>query len=240
MEPEDFSFEEFFAERLKQKGFSVKKLSDLTGISPRHLQDLVRGDFAALPSAPYVRGYLGRLGQVLDFDGEAWWQRIKNERPIKNSGPTDAMPENRFLRKAPTKYLVSGIIVLIVIVFFAIQLPRILGKPALTILSPAQNPYTTSTSPFALQGSTKGADTLTVVVGGGSENVPLNPDGSWQKDVLLSIGPNPITVIAKKFLGRSTENTLEIIYEAPAVTSTPANSNKNSTSSASSSLGLTP
>ena len=69
MNPEEVSFEQFFAERIKAKGFSLKKLADVTGIAPVHIENLLRGDFGHIPSAPYFRGYLIRLGKVLDFDG---------------------------------------------------------------------------------------------------------------------------------------------------------------------------
>jgi cytoskeletal protein RodZ len=218
MNPDEFPFEEFFAERLKQKGMSVKKLSDLTGISPQHLTEIVRGNFAALPSAPYVRGYLIRLGEALDFDGEAWWQKVKTESRLKSSGPVDMLPKNRFLRKAPTKLITLGVIALIVVIYFAVQLPKILGKPSLAITNPPASPFTATANLFTLQGTARNADTLSV----NGENVPLAPDGSWQKDVLLSNGPNEITVTAQKFLGRSTQVTEEIIYEAPTAANLPA------------------
>ena len=50
MNPEDMIFEEFFAERMKQKGCSpFKKLTELTGISPHHLHQIAEGNFEALP-----------------------------------------------------------------------------------------------------------------------------------------------------------------------------------------------
>jgi len=226
MNPEDISFEEFFAERTKQKGLTVKKLADITGISPRHMTEIARGDFAALPSAPYVRGYLLRLGQALDFDGEAWWQKIKSERQIKNSGVTDSLPINRFIKKAPVGWLLGGAVVLILVIYLAFEFPKIIGRPSLTLVNPSQNPFTTEINPITLQGSTENANGVSV----NGETVPLNPDGTWQKDVLLSSGPNQIVITAQKFLGRTTSLTEEIIYNAPAG----ANGNSAATSTAAS------
>src|SRR5580658_10539475 len=101
MDPENTIFEEFFAARMKHKGMTLKKLGEMTGISPTHLQEIARADFNALPSAPYVHGYLVRLGKALDFDGEEWWNRVKNEGLVRNSGPADSLPENRFARESP-------------------------------------------------------------------------------------------------------------------------------------------
>jgi cytoskeletal protein RodZ len=211
MNPEEVTFEEFFAERMRQKGFSVKKLADTTGITARNLTDIVNGNFAAMPSAPYVRGYLIKLGEVLDFDGEAWWQRIKIERRVKNSGATDALPENRFLKKYPTKLVIGGIVIVIIIIYAAVQFPRIIGKPSLTFTDFSQNPFITNESTTIVRGTVKNADSLSIEPG--NENIPIPSDGKWQKEISLSAGPQEITVAAKKFLGGTTEITEQIIYQ---------------------------
>jgi cytoskeletal protein RodZ len=90
MNPEEVAFEQFFSERIKARGLTLKKLADMTGIAPVHIESLLRGDFGNVPSAPYFRGYLMRLGKVLDFDGEAWWNRLKTG--AKNSGQEDSLP----------------------------------------------------------------------------------------------------------------------------------------------------
>ena len=226
MDPNEMPFEDFFAERMKQKGFTPKKLSDLTGILPRHLQDILRGDFAALPSAPYVRGYLLRLGEILEFDGEGWWQRIKAEGHVKNSGPTDALPSNRFIKTFPMRRAIGVAIVAIIVIYFAVQFPKIFGKPIIVLTDPSQNPATALENPITLHGTVKNADSLSI----NGDNVTLAGDGTWQKDVLLSNGSNTFEVTAKKFLGGTTQITEEIFYQAPTVTISPT-SNPSSTSS---------
>jgi cytoskeletal protein RodZ len=228
MEPNEMPFEEFFAERMKQKGFTPKKLADVTGISPHHLTEIMRNNFSALPSEPYVRGYLLRLGQALDFDGETWWQRVKTEGHVKNSGPTDALPSNRFLKKQPTKLIFGSIIVAIIAIYFIVQFPKILGKPTLTLTDPADNPATALVNPITLHGTVKNADTVSV----NGDDVPLSPDGTWQKDVLLSSGSNTFDITAKKFLGGTTEINEEIFYQAPPAqpsTTTPSSTAPTST-----------
>ena len=69
----------FLRDRMKDKGISLKRLADLTGIAINHIENMLRGDFEHVPPTPYFRGYLIRLGEVLNFDGEAWWEKIKRE-----------------------------------------------------------------------------------------------------------------------------------------------------------------
>jgi transcriptional regulator with XRE-family HTH domain len=222
MSPNDLPFEQFFVEKIKERGVSLKKLAEMTGIAPAHIESLLRGDYDSMPSAPYFHGYLIHLGAVLDFDGEEWWVKLKKEGVIKNSGELDTLPRNRFIKQAPPKYLWwigAGIIVLI---YLAFQAPRIFGKPTLVVSVPNANPYVTASSTLTLSGTVTGADSLSLV-GADGENEPIivAADGSWQKSVLLGVGPNLFQISAKKFLGGETSVTEQIFYQpAGSATST--------------------
>lgn len=238
MNPEEMTFAEFFSERVKQKGYTLKKLSETTGISPRHLQEFMSGNMGALPSEPYVRGYLLKLGQTLDFDGEAWWTKIRSEGRIKNSGAKDAMPQNRFLKKSPMRWLVAGVVVLIIIIYFIVELPRIEGKPTLTLTTPSTNPYTASANLFTFQGTAANASSLSV----NGDAVTIAPNGTWEKNVLLQSGMNNFEISATKFLGGETDITEEIIYQGSAGTTiiTPTSTSAIPSSTASSSVTSSP
>ena len=105
MDTEEITLANSFTTASKKKGISLKKLSDMTGISMNHIENMLRGDFENVPPTPYFRGYLIRLGEVLNFDGEAWWEKIKREEGVGTSGPADALPKNRFIRKSPAKMI---------------------------------------------------------------------------------------------------------------------------------------
>jgi cytoskeletal protein RodZ len=202
MSPNDLPFEQFFAEKIKERGVSLKKLAEMTGIAPAHIESLLRGDYESMPSAPYFHGYLTHLGAVLDFDGEEWWVKLKKEGVIKNSGELDTLPRNRFIKQAPPKYLWWIGAAVIVLIYLALQAPRIFGKPTLVVDIPNANPYITASSTLTLTGTVSGAD------------------GSWQKSVLLGVGPNPFQVSAKKFLGGETSVTEQIFYQPTGSTTT--------------------
>ena len=223
MNQDDISFEQFFAGKIKDRGISLKKLSEVTGIAPTHIESLLRGDYASMPSSPYFRGYLVHLGTVLDFDGEEWWAKLKKAGVIKNSGELDTLPRNRFIKQSPPKYLWAIGAVAIVLIYLAFQLPRILGKPTLIVTLPDQNPYTTSSSTFIIEGTVKNADSLYL---NDNQEITVASDGSWQETVLLGTGPNPFKISAKKFLGGETDITEQIIYIG--ITGTGGNSNSTS------------
>ena len=216
MNDDEMIFEEFLAARLRDKGISLKRLSETTGIAPVHLENLLHGNFEHMPSTPYFHGYLVRIGKVLDFDGEEWWGKIKKESSVKNSGPADELPRNRFIKKEWSKSTWAiGIISLLVIIYVAVAFPRIFGKPKLTVAYPPQNPFTTTSTTVTITGTVNNADALYLSGGNGSssEEIVIAPDGSWRKTVLISeTEPNTFEISAKKFLGGETTVTEQIIY----------------------------
>ncbi|MEK9180028.1 MAG: helix-turn-helix domain-containing protein [Patescibacteria group bacterium] len=213
----DTRFEEFFSERVRERGFDLKKLSEASGIAVKHLEALASGNFQKLPAEPYFRGYLNRLGQLLGFDPEIWWKRFKEGGFVKSAGAADSMPKNRFMTKANMKILWGAFAALAIIIYLAIQLPGILGKPSITINFPQENPATVFTQELTLMGTVENASELRIE----GEVVPIGEDGAWSKTVLLasSPGPVPFKITAKKFLGSETSIIQQIIYQ-PAPTST--------------------
>lgn len=211
------TFQELLAARMRDKGVTLKRLAEATGIAPAHLENMLHGNFEDMPSQPYFHGYVLRVAKVLDFDGEEWWGKLKREGAVKNSGPSDALPKNRFVKKSPPKKLWIAIAVaIVVIVYLAIAFPRIVGKPVLTITSPIGNPYTSTSTTITIQGTVDNADSLSL----NGDVVTIAPDGTWQKGVLLQNGLNTFAITAKKFLGQETDVTEDILYESATSTST--------------------
>jgi cytoskeletal protein RodZ len=217
MDDQQLTFETFFRDRVKEKGLPLKKLADLTGIALTHLENMARGNFDDMPSAPYFHGYIVRLSKVLDFDAEEWWEQIKKENLVKNSGPTDALPRNRFIRKSPAKAIAIFVVILLAAAYLIFQIPRVLGKPAVQLTFPAENPYTAASNTLTLTGTVKNADGL--YLNGDPVGVDV-ANGMWQKSVLLQDGVNTFQITAKKFLGGQTDIVEQVIYQSASGTAT--------------------
>jgi hypothetical protein len=72
-----------------------------------------------------------------------------------------------------------------------------------------------------LSGTVTDADSLSLVGADGElEPIIVAADGSWQKSVLLGVGPNPFQISAKKFLGGETSVTEQIFYQPVGSTTT--------------------
>ncbi len=212
--PTELDFEQFFNQRVKERGFNLKKLSEVSGIATKHLESLANGDFGNLPSAPYFRGYLQKLGEILDFDWEAWWPRFKNAGLVKGAGAKDQPPRNRFLSPAIYKNLWLIVGALVITFYFIFQATRIFGKPVVAITNPTQNPVTVSTPEITIAGTLRNGSELYL----NGEFVQIGKDGSWQKIVLLGPGLNSLEISAKKFLGGETKIVEQIIYQAESAT----------------------
>ncbi len=202
-------FEDFLNELIKEHGLTLKKLSELTGISIKHLEALSNGNFSNLPSSPYFRGYVMKLGQVLEFDPNTWWIKFKEGGFVKDAGTHDAPPANRFIRPAYVKFIWIGAATLLALIYVTTRLPAIIGKPAITVISPATNPAHVATNIIELTGNVQNGSDLSV----NGEVVPTNPDGTWSQHVLLQSGMNTMEIRAKKFLGGETALIWEIFYE---------------------------
>lgn len=208
--PTELDFEEFFTERIKERGFNLKRLSEVSGIATKHLESLASGSFGNLPSAPYFRGYLQRLGEILDFDWEVWWSRFKNSGLVKDAGAKDPPPRNRFFSPAVYKNLWLIVGAFMIIFYFIFQATRIFGKPIIAVTYPAQNLATVSTPEITVAGTLQNGSELYL----NGEFVQIGKDGAWQKNVLLGPGLNSFEITAKKFLGGETKIVEQILYES--------------------------
>jgi transcriptional regulator with XRE-family HTH domain len=208
-------FGAFLAERLKEKGITLRRLSEMVNIPVRHLEHLVAENFEALPPAPYIRGYLERLGRALDFDPIEWWELLRSDSNVKTSGSEDELPKNRFERKSAASLWLAaaGIVILI---YIAIRLASIVGKPTLIVDYPPDALICATSSDIAVRGALKGSDELFI----NGEGITVGANGSWQKILTLQEGLNTIEARAKRLLGGETRVVRQILYEPETVSST--------------------
>lgn len=212
MEEETNEFSQFLVERLRERGFNVKRLSELSGIAAKHIENLLKGNISDLPSAPYLRGYFKRLGQVLGFDAEPWWEKMRSEAGFKDPGPDDRLPQNRFVKKFPVKAVWLAALALIILTYIGFRFTRISGQPQINVLYPKPNLINTTSSEITVSGIVTNADTLYL----NGEETTIASDGSWRKSILLQSGLNTVEIKAKKLLGQETDVIKQIIYQPPA------------------------
>lgn len=226
---------ETLKDALRAKGISAHKLAEITEITPRYIRALIENDPENLPPAPYVHGYLERIAQALDADAQALWHQYQHDERLDRSGEKDLLPSNRFAHtKANKKAIALTIVVLIALVYFVPQIASFLGRPGIIITNPAINNQTATTSDFFITGTVDDPKDKVLI---NNEEVVVNPDGSFSKEVLLQDGSNTYTIIAHRFLGRDTTvvRTIFLAPAAPAIGGASATTTTSSSSATSSS-----
>lgn len=195
---------------LEARGLNISRLAELTDIPERYLAALRDNDTKKLPAAPYIRGYLMKIGQALEIDGKSLWDIYKNQNPIKTSGVQDRLPINRFAIKSSNKKLIiAGAALLLLVALLVWKGNDILGTPKLDITNPVLNNFVTTTSTIKLTGDIDPRDKLTA----NGEEIIVDSRGRFEKDFLLQPGPNTVEFKVKRFLGKETVIDKQIIYQ---------------------------
>jgi lambda repressor-like predicted transcriptional regulator len=216
MENENKNLANLILEALKLKGLNLDKLSQLTGVSERSLALILEERFDKLPSAPYVHGYLVKIAEILNLDGQKLWQEyLKNNAEIRRSGQEDTLPLNRFaIPKLNKKIIAAAGAVIIVLIFVIFRLPALFGQPELKISNIKDNPTVVQEANFIIRGIMNPADELTV----NGEIVYPDKDGNFEKNILLQSGFNNIIFQTKKLLGKTYTVTKQIFYQTTSTT----------------------
>ena len=193
----------------------AKKLSELTDIPVHYLAALSDGDFTKLPAVPYVRGYLIKVAEALRVNADLLLRAYKQEvsfRALKTSGSADKLPSNRFALETPSRkrtFIIIGIILVLVVVYFIWQIDDFLGTPQIQIFSPAADNFIVNSPAIKLSGEVNSKDKLTV----NNEEILVEKSGQFQKDFSLQPGINTIEFKTKRFLGKEVKVIRQVIYQ---------------------------
>lgn len=223
----DKPFKEIIIDAIEHKGLSIGKLAELSRVPEHYVELIIRGDYEKLPSSPYLHGYFTRLSETLNLESELVWQVFKKEFDIRTSGEKDLLPKNRFAFEPinNTKIFTISSFVVLVFVYLIFRFNALFGKPYLVVLDPAESNISTNIETYVLRGNAELENKLSI----NNELVDIKEDGSFEKSVLLQEGVNTFEIKTKKFLGRETSVSRQIIFEK--VDSSPSSSeteNENS------------
>lgn len=212
-------FKSLFHDKMRERGLTLKRLSELSGIAIQHLEALSKEEVRKLPAAPYLRGYLERLGGILDFNPAVWREYFGAQGAVLSSGAADELPRNRFARQPAAKYLWLIIIALLVVFYLSFRFQDIFGRPVITVSYPRETMISVRSGAITVSGALRGSSQVLI----NGEAIPVGADGGWEKRLTLEPGLNTIEMRAKKLLGGETRVIRQIIYEPASElpTSTP-------------------
>lgn len=201
---------ELLKEQLESRGVSPEKLQQLTDIPERYLDAILKGDFPKMPAAPYVRGYLFKIADILNLSGEELWEQYKRGAGVFTSGSHDRLPQNRFaIRAISKKWLATIVIGAVILIYLGFSASRLLGKPTLLITSPISD-TTITNFPTALIAGTIDPNNIIKI---NNQEIVTDQEGRFEKTYNLQLGINIFEISAKKILGRETKIVKQIIYQ---------------------------
>lgn len=206
---------EIIIEALKLRNLNTGKLSELTDIPVNYLIALSDDDLTGLPSAPYVRGYLVKIADVLKIDANALLRVYKQEislQSLKTSGSSDKLPSNRYALNLLTKktVIVSGIVFILIIFYLIWQASSFLGTPKIEIINPPVDGAIINNPIIRLLGEVSAGDKLVI---NGEEVLP-EENGRFEKDFSLQSGINTFEFKVKRFLGKEIKIIRQVIYQS--------------------------
>ncbi|MBI3046121.1 MAG: helix-turn-helix domain-containing protein [Candidatus Harrisonbacteria bacterium] len=195
---------------LELRNVNHERLAELTGISERYLWAIQNLEVDKLPAAPYVRGYLKKISEVLHLNHDELWEMYKKAMEKKTAGRYDTLPANRFsirhLSRRELFLLGAGALL---ILYLIINLPRLIGKPTLVVTNPTAPIFAFFEKTIILTGYSNQRDKLTV----NGEEIFISKTGEFSKEYSLQPGLNKIEFKAKRFLGKEVSEIREIIYQ---------------------------
>ena len=220
------SFREFLSVRMAERSINVRRLAEATGISIKHLEALLADDSNALPPGPYVRGYVVKLGKMLDFNGDEWWEKMEYSRKTNTSGESDRLPQNRFAKKnIPIKFVIAGICVLVFGVYAVIRV--FLSVPDIKIQNPEEAVWGTTEDFVEFSGHVSSGSKLSL----NGEPVSVSEEGNFIRKVALQSGINAFEFRAKKGFGGERVELRQVIYTPLPVPLTGAGGESNEATS---------
>ena len=206
---------ELLSEIMETRGVSADRLSELTNINKRYINGLLSNDLKSIPPAPYVRGYLMKIAEVLETDAEPL-QEAYRDLELKTSGKYDKLPNNRFaIPQSKRGLAAASAAIAILIIFIGGRWNSLMGIPVIEVNIPekvGERDYLETRDPsFIVEGRVSQKDSLFI----NNEPIPVDYDGRFSKEISLNEGLNTLEIRAKRFLGRETAVIRKIFYITP-------------------------
>lgn len=189
------------------KNITLAQVEQATKIRASFLKSLEEGQYQALPSSAYARGFVKNYAEFLDLDADLLLAKLRREFSDHPRG-------GKFLPQGVHTDLVSGrkiritgifLFITVLIAGFSLylffQYRGFLGNPQLTVDSPRQNEVVRGMTSLSVSGETEPDATVKI----NNEYVEVRPDGKFQKNITLFQGTFILVITATNRFGRHTQ-----------------------------------
>src|SRR3989344_5174833 len=187
-------------------GLSVNEIARLCKIQARYLQALEDGDYAKLPSAVYVKGFLKNLAIIYRTDSKKFLEQYEQENLVEiNLTDLTALGQKkadrpRFVFTPRTAaFTVIGLVGLGMLGYLYFQISSLRRPPELAITSPFAD-STLDSGLAVVSGRTESG--AAVFLNG--QPITVDIQGMFSESLSLAPGNNELTIKAVNRFGRET------------------------------------
>ena len=192
-------------------GLTIEELAARANVQPKYVAALEAGRYDLTPGPTYTRGFLRSLADTLELSPDAVVARFDSE-PFPAAPAAAAAPENPRLSYRTVRFLGLAALLLAALVYFGIQIQRIIAPPPLAVTEPAGD-VVVSVPQVVIAGQTE--PEVDVDVNGKSAQV--DPQGGFRETVDVQPGVNTLVVTARRKRSRPATITRRVLVELPAV-----------------------
>lgn len=199
----------------EQLNFDIKTASILTQIKTKYLDSLEQGDWAALPSDVYIRGFIKSLARVYSQDENALIEQYEKEHGFTPLARPKRLETNSKFNLTPKTIivLVSLFLGALGVVYVASQINSVLAPPLLELTEPTAD-VTVQGNSLVIAGRAEIGSDVTI-----NEQIVLtDKNGQFSESLILSTGVNVVEVRAKNKFNRESSITRRISAEQPQTT----------------------
>lgn len=203
---------------------NLGEVTKQTGISVKYLTLLENGEYEALPSDVYVRGFLRSYARFLGADEEALVKCYERERNIyTNLQPEEDISGKREAFRLPrfiiTPRVFAGLGILLVLSggfwYLYREYTAFVSAPYLVVLEPSTGAVIDGSS-VVVRGKTDSEATLTI----NQQPVVVNGEGEFSELIRLQPGVNTLTLLSKNKFDKEQAETITVqVNESPAAES---------------------
>lgn len=197
---------EILKETRIQKHLSQHEVASALLLKEEVIKALEEGDWASLPEAAYVRGFIKNYADFLGLDARRLLALHRAEYDERKYLKRPAKTRRRLM--FTPNLIVPTTVALAIIVFLAyliLQYTSILSAPRLEIYSPRDDITTTATV-IEISGETEKDTTVSI----DGQLVKVDESGNFNYQMKLKDGKNVIEIIASKRLSPKTKTTLVV------------------------------
>lgn len=216
-------------EKRKEKGLEIRDVSLALKIRSEYLLALEEGRYNVFRSEVYLTGFLKNYAKFLGIDSEKILAMYRRENERRNLGDENVIPKlgnngiNLTLTPNKIVAILSGLAVLLVLIYLGTYVGRVLKKPEISLTSPVaisldeEGAYNTDANLVELVGTAEIGSKLTI----NDQELKLNNFEKFSQEFNLEPGINTFIIKGENQFGRTSTITLTVTKDANTISITP-------------------